>query len=290
MLKIISNFKRMNIHLISDIHTEFFISKAYKNDIDIFCNKLFKKKHNYSKKNILCLCGDIGYPELNNYKKFLKICNNNFDKTFVISGNHEYYNFDSDIKLINDADDQDKIIMMKIKSNPLSMSEKNNIIEEICNGLDNTYFLNNKMVKYENALFIGCTLWSKLESDDKMSTIGKINDFNKIITDDVNYMTFQNYRELHEKDVEFLKDVITKNKNEDIVILTHHLPSFKMIVPKYKEKLSNLYFASDLDNFIKDNPHIKLWLCGHTHHKIKQKIGSTTIIANPVGYPWENKN
>ncbi len=39
----------------------------------------------------LLLVGDIGYPESQIYKDFLKQYSKKFDKIFYISGNHEYY-------------------------------------------------------------------------------------------------------------------------------------------------------------------------------------------------------
>ena len=41
----------------------------------------------------LALCGDIGIPELKAYDVFLGWCSNNYEKVFLIAGNHEYYNY-----------------------------------------------------------------------------------------------------------------------------------------------------------------------------------------------------
>ena len=41
---------------------------------------------------------------------------------------------------------------------------------------------------------------------------------------------------------------------------------------------------SNLDNFILDNPQIKLWTHGHTHEDFDYRIGSTRVVCNPRGY------
>ena len=41
---------------------------------------------------VCVLAGDIGNPYEYNYDIFMKYVNENFKRTFVIAGNHEYYN------------------------------------------------------------------------------------------------------------------------------------------------------------------------------------------------------
>ena len=43
-------------------------------------------------------------------------------------------------------------------------------------------------------------------------------------------------------------------------------------------------YSSRLDQFILDNPQIKLWTHGHTHEEFDYMIGSTRIVCNPRGY------
>lgn len=80
-----------------------------------------------------------------------------------------------------------------------------------------------------------------------------------------------------------------KDKQPDIV-MTHHAPSFQSMVEAFKHEFpSNYYYFSDYDQFIEDNPKIKLWVHGHTHAKKDYMIGSTRIVCNPLGYPSEQK-
>ena len=43
-------------------------------------------------------------------------------------------------------------------------------------------------------------------------------------------------------------------------------------------------YHSDLSDIMLDNPQIKLWTHGHTHHPFDYVIGETRIVCNPRGY------
>lgn len=76
----------------------------------------------------------------------------------------------------------------------------------------------------------------------------------------------------------------------DIIVLSHFCPSLKSIdLSKYVWSDDiNAYFASNLDNFIQDNPRIKLWVHGHTHSACDYMIGNCRAVCNPFGYLGEN--
>ena len=89
------------------------------------------------KKPYLLLCGDIGYPYQDSYKKFLLKVSNDFDKVFLIAGNHEY----------------DK----------LSVSETDLIINDTCAMRNNLFYLQKNthvLCSYTHLQIAGCTLWS----------------------------------------------------------------------------------------------------------------------------------
>ena len=89
----------------------------------------------------------------------------------------------------------------------------------------------------------------------------------------------------HKKTIEVIKKTIDMNSNRKIVVVGHHSPSKQSTHPRYKkETLVNGAYSSDLSEFILDNPQIKLWTHGHTHHVFDYMIGSTRIVCNPRGY------
>jgi predicted phosphodiesterase len=208
---------------------------------------------------ILCLCGDIGYPSNLNYINFLKWCSENYKKIFLITGNHEYYD-------------------------TTSVEETDRIIEELIKPFTNITFLNNKVEKYEELTFVGCVLWSEIPLRIKKHEIKFFNDFKKIKLDNNIFLTKETYNLLHQKDLQFLKDALKNNKN--IICLTHHMPSYKMIHKQYEYCEYNFLFASFLDYLIKDN--VKVWLCGHSHVHITININNVICTLNPFGYPDEH--
>jgi len=203
---------------------------------------------------ILCLLGDIGNPNSLNYDIILNWCSKNYKKVFIITGNHEYYSINFTIEEI------DKIIIDKIKK------------------YDNISFLNNTIEKYENFTFVGTTLWSYIPETIKNYELNIYNDFKKIKN-----MSRKKYNELFEKNLEFLSNSIKKYNN--IICLTHHLPSYDLIHEKYKN-YPNFMFSTDLNYLMKDN--IKAWLCGHSHTANTKIINNVICSLNPFGYPNEN--
>lgn len=89
---------------------------------------------------------------------------------------------------------------------------------------------------------------------------------------------------MHQQSVKWLLNKLNEiNKNEKILILTHHIPSYSLIDSKY-EKYDNSAYASDLDYIMEKYPNIVGWLFGHTHTTVDEKIHSTSCQCNPRGY------
>ncbi len=229
----------MKIQYISDIHLEFYEDHIFPKLIPIA--------------PILCLAGDIGYPEKANYQNFLEYCSSKYKHIFIITGNHEYYT-------------------------KTAYDDINIKIENIVKKYDNITFLNRKVKKIENYVFIGCTLWSHIPNSICNYELKVYNDLKKI-----HGMRREIYNFLHTQDKIFLEE--TLNKYENIICLTHHLPSPKLIHSKYKN-LPYYMYASDLEYLIKDN--IKLWICGHSHESNTVNINDVICTLNPLGYPNEH--
>lgn len=230
----------MKIQYISDIHLEFY------NDIlqipIIPCAP------------ILCLLGDIAYPDSKNYDILLKWVSENYEKVFIISGNHEYYS-------------------------KLTYDEINNIINKKVSNYPNITFLNNKIENYKGYTFIGCILWSNIPDSIKNYQLNPYNDFKKIKN-----MNRSIYNYLHKNDLQFLEENL--NKYDNIICLSHHLPSLQLVHDDYKNS-ENFMFASNLDYLMNNN--IKAWLCGHSHKGNTKIINNVLCSLNPFGYPNENK-
>lgn len=248
----------VKINYLSDIHSEFY--KQLK----------FEKIFNFDGTGeILCLCGDIGYPEHKIYEKFLEYCSKNFKHIFLVPGNHEYYS----------------------NKNTKTIQSTNILLQNLCDKFNNVYFMNNKIKYLEEyqLYFIGSTLWTEIPYD-KYYTIDNYNDFKKIYYEYENskfilnpdYLNF-----LNSESIDFLTESINIHKNDNKIILTHHLPTYKIISEKYKNCGYNYFFANNLDDLIKNN-NINIWLCGHSHTPNIINLDDTIIALNPIGYPNEN--
>jgi predicted phosphodiesterase len=76
-------------------------------------------------------------------------------------------------------------------------------------------------------------------------------------------------------------------KDEECIVVSHHLPSPRSVHPKYRRNSLNRFFVGfDNDEVIQDSQ-IKLWAHGHSHEPVDYKIGNTRIVSNPTGYPHE---
>jgi predicted MPP superfamily phosphohydrolase len=110
------------IRYISDIHLEF----IKPNKIINFINNIKK----INEDEICILAGDIGNPYSSNYEIFTDHISKTFKKTFIICGNHEYYN-------------------------NKTIEETNIFLKDFFDGYDNITFLNNSFEVYKGYTFIG---------------------------------------------------------------------------------------------------------------------------------------
>ena len=203
--------------------------------------------------DVCILAGDIGNPYKPNYNLFFKDIATKFEKIFVITGNHEYY--------YNDVKETDTYLTEYFKQYP------------------NITFLNNSFEIYKNHCFIGSTLWSNISLN-----------LQQYVTNDmfnIKDFTIANYNALHQDAVKFISDTIKDNTN--IIMITHHSPSFSLIDAKYKGSKYNHCFYSHQDELIKaNNTKIKHWIYGHTHTPAVIDLYGVNFRCNPVGYPGEN--
>lgn len=203
----------------------------------------------------LIIAGDIGVPSHVNFDLLLKNVSKNFERTFVVLGNHDF-----DLGCCYDKNNYNK---WKPYINDL-FSKYNNLTL-----LDNsTYDIGTKYV------ILGSTFWCNAVYNEKYKENKK-------------YWT---HIEEHEKHVEWLNGEISENLNKKVIVVTHFLPSFQMIEDKYRKKGMitdiNTWYASDYEHIIK--PPIIAWIGGHSHSIMECKINDIYCGINALGYPREN--
>jgi predicted phosphodiesterase len=238
----------MKFQYFSDVHTE-----QYKGN-----PKKLKKIQEVIKScaPYLILAGDIGDPFSSIYKDFLTYLSSIFEYIFIIAGNHEYYgNHD-----MNDVQKQ---------------------IKHITSSLRNIIFLEKDIFHLPNTdiIIFGATFWSDILKEEEKDIKYYISDY-RCIPEFSIYMCIEFYHDSCNTLNEMLETYPTKK----CIVISHHLPSYSLIDPKYlhaKPSLNSAFASNILQAY---NSRIIAWIAGHTHKPIEQG----KFHVNPIGYKGEN--
>jgi predicted phosphohydrolase len=241
----------MKIQYCSDLHLEF------------PHNREFIKNNPISPTGeILILAGDIlPFQLIEQSADFLDYIADNFDKTYWIPGNHEYYGSD-----INE------------RSGTFCESIRYNV-----------FIINNQEVTINDSNFIFSTLWSKIGESNRLIIENTLSDFSYIR--DKNYkLGIEKFNELHQKSIDFIQTKLLKNKLEKNIIISHHIPTFLNYPEEHRQSNVNQGFATELFDLIHDSS-IDYWIYGHHHTNIPEfEINGAKLITNQLGYVKYKKN
>lgn len=248
----------MRIQLVSDLHLEF-------SDINI---------QNQNSADVLILSGDIMIASKVNlpnseygirFRDFLKRVSFQFPHVVYVAGNHEFY---SDGKFFDGIDQ----------------------LRAACAVHDNVYFLERDMKIIDDVVFVGGTLWTDMNKFDPLTLHAvrdMMNDYRATVNDKAGFRKLKpaDTVERHRETRDYIKHIVREHKDKRCVVVGHHSPSFQSVHPMYAhEKIMNGAYHSDLSEIMLDNPQIKLWTHGHTHHCFDYMIGESRVVCNPRGY------
>lgn len=198
--------------------------------------------------DILAICGDIGKVTHPTVDKFIGINAKKFEKVFIVAGNHEY-----DCCAVYNEE---------------KVNKYKPILKNICESYNNVILLDKSCYKITDEIIIaGATLWSSSEYI-------------------VNKTHMIKHNEIHNDNMNWIKNICEDNSTSKIVMMTHYVPTFKLIEHKYLHhgKLTTL-FATDLEHLI--NKPIVAWLCGHTHSINNVTINGIFCGINALGHNIE---
>ena len=150
-------------------------------------------------------------------------------------------------------------------------------------------------VTVNDGRFIGATLWTDFllegvagEAWAHLEVGQGLSDFTGTIRyhggPDGRFTTRESARR-HAEHRAFIEAELKKAERSGLtpVVITHHAPSPRCIRPWFENSRLNPGFASDLDALIaRYQP--PLWVHGHMHDPVDERLGDTRIIANPHGY------
>lgn len=208
----------------------------------------------YNGEDILILAGDISpvYNDTMNLVLSYLECSKDVHVIFVL-GNHDFYGHS-----INDT-----------------INTWNGV------KMDRFHFLQDNSVLIGKIRFYGSTMWTNMQ-DKKASVMQQcafyLNDFKHIKKFDPT-----TFCEIHNNSRNTLEYVLEHN-DEEMVIITHHLPTYNSISQEFKgHPLNGSYASTDLDHLMKHKK-IKIWCHGHTHKNLDYTHNKIRVICNPRGY------
>lgn len=241
----------LKIQYASDLHLEFPENKAF-----------IQKNPLQAVGDILLLAGDIvPFAVMDKHQDFFNYISDNFEMTYWIPGNHEYYYYDA---LNKSGSFQEKI--------------RENII-----------LLNNTAIQINKTKFLFSTLWSKINPANQWVLENGHSDFH-LIKYNNNKFGAAIYNQFHENCIAFLNKELQINNLEKTIVCTHHVPTFKNYPEIYKNSTINEGFAVELFDTIEASK-IDYWIYGHSHFNTKDfTIGSTNMITNQLGYIQRKEN
>lgn len=215
--------------------------------------------------DILVLAGDIGYLGDDNYAvhPFWDWAADNFEQVLCCMGNHEFYKY-YDIARLTDG--------FKIEIRPNIHSYYNGVVS--LNDADTDIILS--------------TLWAKIALENAYYTENVVSDFRRILYEGET-LTFADFNKEHERCLSFIRKAVEESSASHKVVVTHHVPSFLLQDPRFKDSRANGAFTVELEDYIKSS-NIDYWIYGHSHYNKDMAIGNTQCVSNQLGYVFHNEH
>lgn len=215
--------------------------------IDSFVKKL------YTNADVLILAGDISVVNDKLSRDylvyFLDLICNHYSNIIYVLGNHEYYHGDFNT------------VLKQLKS--LTYQHLNLRI------------LENELLIIDDVIFYGTTLWFK-ETPQAILNTHYLNDFR--------YIDNFNPYIANEEAINYINNI--KENDLKQVLVTHHLPTYKLVSEQYIREVTNCYYVCDIEDQLYK---FDLVISGHSHTSVDLYIDQTRLVRNPYGYLQENK-
>jgi predicted phosphodiesterase len=155
------------------------------------------------------------------------------------------------------------------------------------------HVLNNDAVEIGGTRFLGCTLWTDMAlfgiEKRPFSVVESgqtLNDYRRIRLERNGYRRMQvsDSIRMHAESRKWIEARLHEGDLARTVVVTHHGPHPRSVVPGYADDLVSAAYVSDLSELL---GWTTLWIHGHTHHAHDYSVNGTRIVCNPRGYPGE---
>ena len=115
-----------------------------------------------------------------------------------------------------------------------------------------------------------------------------VSDFHRILFNG-ELLTFADFNQEHRRCLDFIKNAVSESGAKHKIVVSHHVPSFKMLCPRFKDSKANGAFIVELADFIEDSG-IDYWIYEHSHYNVDICIGNTFCTSNQPGYIFNNEH
>lgn len=213
--------------------------------------------------SVLVLAGDI-CSAVHPLIEFLQAVSKKFARVIAIPGNHEAYHKD-------------------LESWYREMELK-------CNIPNVEYAIRDvRCTELGDVRFIYGTFWadggSSLAEEARVGDT--LNDFH-LIRNGYRLFAVSDMKAIHRKHKKQIQEFLMTPFNGKTFVVTHHMPSLELVSLRFRSPLGiNGGFASPCDDMLVGEFAPDVWIHGHTHDTIDQKLGDTRIVCNPAGYSRE---
>lgn len=292
------------MQVVSDLHLEFYTDP---HDLASVIQSVVTNKCASS----LFVAGDLGHPFEPHYEQALGVWSKHFAHILLIVGNHEFYNTQGRQRTVVQCIEQARRVASSFSNvHFLHDSSIDLDIEQHKGTLtDTTTTTNTTRIRV-----IGTPLWYHTTSRNRYMVVQALNDYKYIFVEQSSSGSSQrdssslsssslsprvaciqpeDVNKWYKAHVTYLFRAISKAKSDGIpcIVMTHHLPSMKLLAPQYKFNELNCAFASTLDDIVSASPVIAI-IAGHSHASVQTHVGSqrsVPAILNAVGYMFEGR-
>lgn len=227
--------------------------------------------------DVLLLAGDLGESKTmrsESMKRFWSGVCEMAPNVLYITGNHEYYH--------GELDKEDSDLKSYLADNFASVQ-----------------MLQNETVDHHGLKIFGSTFWTDFGHSpmSKLVAQNSLNDYRAIRLAKAGYRKINpnDVAQLHSRAMFELQESMRRYPESPFLVMTHHAPSLQSVHPDYvhRHDLNDAY-ASNLDQFVSENPQIQAWVHGHIHYYQDYVIEDSEnpgegcrVLCNPRGYTNE---
>jgi hypothetical protein len=92
----------------------------------------------------------------------------------------------------------------------------------------------------------------------------------------------------NDKSIKFFTNIILNNEYDKKIFISHHLPSYRLIVKKYQNWNNVNRYANNLDYLMNTKGTPQHWICGHSHCILNKKIYKTMCHINTFSTKYDS--